>query len=69
MTAPTLLEMLKTSLYIGAVGYGGPAILGLMKKNTVQEKGWVSEEEFFNALSLAQILPGATGVTLMGYFG
>ena len=69
MTVPTLLEMLRTSLYIGAVGYGGPAILGLMKRNIVQEKGWVSEEEFFNALSLAQILPGATGVTLMGYFG
>ncbi|MHB9097856.1 MAG: hypothetical protein ACYC5X_08540 [Syntrophales bacterium] len=29
----------------------------------------MSDEEFMNALSLSQILPGATGVTLLGYIG
>jgi chromate transporter len=61
--------MLKTALYIGTVGYGGPAMLALMKKVIVHKKQWVSEEEFMNALSLAQILPGGTGVTLLGYIG
>ncbi len=61
--------MLKTALYIGTIGYGGPAILALMKKVIVHEKSWLSEEEFMNALSLAQILPGAMGVTLFGYIG
>ncbi|MHB8909832.1 MAG: chromate transporter [Syntrophales bacterium] len=56
MKRPTLLEILKTALYIGAVGYGGPAILGLMKRIIVHDKEWISEEEFMNALSLAQIL-------------
>ena len=69
MNQPTLFEILKTALYIGAVGYGGPAILALMKRVIVREKKWISEEEFMNALSLAQILPGATGVTLLGYVG
>ncbi len=69
MKKPTLSELLKTTFYIGAVGYGGPAILALMKKIFVQEKEWISEKEFMNALSLAQILPGATGVSLMGYVG
>jgi chromate transporter len=69
MRKPTLLEMLKTALYIGAIGYGGPAILALMKKVIVHEKEWISEKEFMNALSLSQILPGATGVTLLGYIG
>jgi len=69
MKRPTLFEILKTALYIGAVGYGGPAILALMKKVIVHEKGWISDEEFMNALSLSQILPGATGVTLLGYIG
>ncbi|MDZ4166026.1 MAG: chromate efflux transporter [Smithellaceae bacterium] len=69
MKRPTLLEILKTALYVGAVGYGGPAILALMKRVIVNEKKWVSDEEFMNALSLAQILPGATGVTLLGYIG
>jgi chromate transporter len=69
MQKPALLEILKTALYVGSVGYGGPAILALMKKVIVHEKGWVSEEEFMNALSLSQILPGAHGVTLFGYIG
>jgi chromate transporter len=66
---PTLPELLKAALYVGSVGYGGPAILALMKKVIVHEKKWIAEEEFMNALSLSQILPGATGVTLFGYIG
>ncbi len=69
MKRPTLFEILKTALYVGAVGYGGPAILALMKRVIVHEKKWISDEEFMNALSLSQILPGATGVTLLGYIG
>lgn len=69
MKRPTLLEILKTALYIGTIGYGGPAILALMKKVIVQEKAWLAEEEFMNALGLAQILPGAVGVTLFAYIG
>jgi len=69
MRKPTLFELLKTTFYIGVIGYGGPAILALMKKTFVHEKEWVSEKEFMNALSLAQILPGATGVSVMGYVG
>jgi len=40
-----------------------------MKKTFVHQKEWISEKEFMNALSLAQILPGATGVSVMGYIG
>ncbi len=69
MERPALSDILKTALYIGTVGYGGPAILALMKRVIVHEKRWISEEEFMNALSLSQILPGATGVTLLGYVG
>jgi len=66
---PTLIDLLKTTFYIGAIGYGGPAILALMKKTFVHQKEWISEKEFMNALSLAQVLPGATGVSVMGYIG
>jgi chromate transporter len=69
MKRPTLWEIIRTALYIGTIGYGGPAILALMKKVIVHEKAWISEEEFMNSLSLSQILPGATGVTLWGYIG
>ena len=69
MKKPTLRELVQTALYIGTIGYGGPAILALMKRVIVHEKGWISDEEFMNALSLSQLLPGATGVTLLGYIG
>jgi chromate transporter len=66
---PTLLKLCGSALYVGTVGYGGPAILAQMKRTFVAEKGWISERDFMDALSLAQILPGATGVCLMGYIG
>jgi chromate transporter len=69
MNKPTLKELAKTALYIGFTGYGGPAVLGHMKKELVHKKEWVKEDDFMNALSLADILPGATGVTLIGYLG
>jgi len=69
MKKPSLLELIKTTFYIGVIGYGGPAILAQMKKSFVHEKEWVSEKEFMESLSLAQILPGATGVSIMGYIG
>ncbi len=66
---PSLIDIIKTSLFIGITGYGGPAILAQMKKHLVEKNRWITEEEFMNTLSLSQILPGSTGVTLMGYFG
>lgn len=69
MNKPSLTNFAKTVLYIGATGYGGPAILAQMKKLIVHKNQWVAEEDFMNTLSLAQILPGATGVSLLGYLG
>jgi len=46
MKKPSLPELLKTTAYIGAIGYGGPAILALMKKTFVHEKDWILEKEF-----------------------
>jgi len=54
---------------VGAVGYGGPAILALVRETFVTKKEWITETEFTNAMSLAQALPGANGVNVMGYIG
>lgn len=69
MNKPSLANFARAVLYIGATGYGGPAILAQMKKTIVHKNQWVEEEDFMNTLSLAQILPGATGVSLLGYLG
>lgn len=69
MKKPSLTAFAKSILYIGATGYGGPAIIAQMKKTIVHKNEWVDEDDFMNSLSLAQILPGATGVSLLGYLG
>jgi chromate transporter len=61
--------LLKEALYIGAVGYGGPAVLALAKQRLVHEKHIIEEKDFMDALALSQVLPGAIGVTLMGRIG
>ncbi|MHA6522887.1 chromate efflux transporter [Tessaracoccus sp. G1721] len=60
---------MRTTAHLGAIGYGGPAILALMKQTLVTKKKWITEKDFMDALSLAQALPGATGVTVLGYVG
>lgn len=66
---PTLLELCRTSLYIGAIGYGGPAVLALMKKTYVNKKKWITDNDFMDALSLAQVLPSSTGIAITSYIG
>ncbi|MGC8833143.1 MAG: chromate efflux transporter [Armatimonadota bacterium] len=66
---PSIGRILHSALYIGATGYGGPAMLALMKRRLVHQRKWVSEEDFLNALGIAQALPGSTAVSLMGFVG
>jgi len=62
-------ELIKVCLYVGLTAYGGPAIFSLIKKKFVREKGWITEKDFLDALSFAQILPGATGILVMACIG
>lgn len=43
MNKPTLKEFAKTALYIGLTGYGGPAVLGHMKKQLVHKKNGLAK--------------------------
>lgn len=65
----SLGALARTSLYIGLTGYGGPAILGHMKRVFVGQRKWVTEQDFLTGLSLSQMLPGATGVSLIEFIG
>jgi chromate transporter len=65
----TLKELCKVSLYIGATAYGGPAMFTQIKKKFVTAKGWITDQDFLDALSFAQILPGATGILVMAMLG
>jgi chromate transporter len=62
-------KLLKTAFWIGLTGYGGPALVSIMKNKFVEEHKWIEEKDFLEGLSLSQILPGAFSVSLIGYLG
>jgi chromate transporter len=62
-------KLLKTAFWIGLTGYGGPALVSIMKKKFVEEYKWIEERDYLEGLSLSQLLPGAFSVTLIGYLG
>ena len=49
-------------LYMGMVGFGG--VLPWARRMLVEERNWLTSEEFAEALSLGQILPGPNVVNL-----
>jgi chromate transporter len=59
-------------LYLGSLGFGGPvALAGFMHRDLVENRGWVSEEEYRLSMALAQIMPGPLAAQLaiaLGYF-
>lgn len=62
-------ELIKVCLYVGLTAYGGPAVFTQIKKKFISEKGWITEKDFLDVLSFAQILPGATGILVMTSIG
>lgn len=59
-------------LYLGSLGFGGPvALAAFMHRDLVEQRRWVSEEEYRLAMALAQIMPGPLAAQLaiaLGYF-
>ena len=46
-------------LRLGATGFGGPiALVARMRRELVEERRWLSDEEFGNGLALSQLAPG-----------
>ena len=55
-------EIVRYFLRLGTFGFGGPVALGgLMEKELVQEKHWLSKEEMRDAIAISQSLPGPLG--------
>lgn len=52
---------------ISIMGFGG--VLPWVRWMIVERKGWLDEDEFVNALSLCQILPGGNVVNIAVYIG
>ncbi len=67
---PTLAEALKVWARIGALSFGGPAgQIALMHRELVEERKWIDEPRFLNALNFCMLLPGPEATQLATYVG
>jgi chromate transporter len=62
-------ELAAVFLKIGAMSYGGPAIMGIMQAEIQQKRGWLSKERFLEGLALVNMLPGAAATQLGIFIG
>lgn len=55
---------------IGLLSFGGPAAqISLMHRELVEERPWLSEQQFLRALSFCMLLPGPEAMQLATYCG
>src|ERR1700716_551624 len=64
---PTLLELCAAFALIALCGFGG--VLAWSRRMLVDERRWMTPEEFNDAYALCQFLPGPNVVNLSVVFG
>lgn len=66
----SLTALTKYFLRLGTLGFGGPvALVGYMHRDLVEERKWITEEEYREGLALAQLAPGPLAAQLGIYLG
>src|SRR5258707_5835463 len=67
---PKLRDFLVYFLHLGALGFGGPiALAGHMQKDLVEERKWVSSQDYVEGLAFSQLSPGPLAAQLAMYLG
>ncbi|WP_373236482.1 chromate efflux transporter [Cohaesibacter celericrescens] len=70
LSKPTLQEATSVWWHIGVLSFGGPAAqIALMHRMVVDQKNWLNERQFLNALSFCMMLPGPEAMQLATYVG
>lgn len=65
-----LWELFFTFLKIGTFTFGGGlAMLPVIRKAVIEEKGWMSEEEIVDCFAISQSLPGVLAINAAMYIG
>jgi chromate transporter len=67
---PTLGGLFLSFLKIGTVGFGGGlAVISQVRTLAVQQRRWLTEQEFASGFALAQTLPGTAAGNIATYVG
>lgn len=66
----SLKQLIVYFLKLGTWGFGGPvALVGYMHRDLVDQKKWISEEDYKEGLALSQLAPGPLAAQLSIYIG
>src|SRR5690349_7868621 len=69
-STPTIWDFARYYLRRGALGFGGPvALVGEMRHDLMEQRGWVSESEFVEGVAVAQTMPGPFAAQLAMWIG
>ena len=67
---PRVKELFRAGLFLGVVGFGGGlSVLANIEAYAVQKKRWLTDREFANAATVAQMLPGGASANTLAYVG
>ena len=70
LPAYRLSELVNYALKLGTTGFGGPvALVGYMHRDLVENRKWISEEQYREGLALAQLAPGPLAAQVAIYMG
>ncbi|OSP55630.1 chromate transporter [Pseudoruegeria sp. SK021] len=65
-----LRELVRVFLRIGLLSFGGPAAqIAVMHRELVEERRWLTEDQYLGALSFCMLLPGPEAMQLVTYAG
>lgn len=63
-------QMVLYMLRLGTLGFGGPvALVGYMQRDLVEDRKWISQDDYKEGLALAQLAPGPLAAQLGIYLG
>src|SRR5947207_8499666 len=66
----SLAQLLVYFLRLGTLGFGGPiALAGRMDRDLVEERRWVSRQDYVEGLAFSQLSPGPLAAQLAMYIG
>jgi len=69
-TQPKMREFILYFSRLGTFGYGGPiALAGHMQRDLVEERKWVSRQDYMEGLAFSQLSPGPLAAQLAMYLG
>ena len=68
MSRPSLASLFVGFVHIGMMSFGG-GLTAWTRREVVQRRGWLDEQQFLSGYALSQLVPGATNVNLAVFIG